>query len=79
MFKSTLYKITIKGYRLLAAFGVDVSKEIAAYQRWLEEINPEIKAKRLKKELAEDKITPRAPGVVKKILNGFGKAFSLVY
>jgi len=33
MFKSTLYKITIKGYRLLSRFGVDMSKEIAKYRK----------------------------------------------
>lgn len=40
LFKSTLYKITIKGYRLLHAFGVEVSFEIARYQSWLDEIRP---------------------------------------
>uniref|UniRef100_A0A6H1ZPY9 Uncharacterized protein n=1 Tax=viral metagenome TaxID=1070528 RepID=A0A6H1ZPY9_9ZZZZ len=50
MFKSTLYKITIKGYRLLSSFGVDMSKEIAKYEKWLEEINPELKNERIKKE-----------------------------
>jgi len=50
MIKSTLYKITIKGLRLLSRFGVDVSKEIAAFKRWLEEINPELKNERIKKE-----------------------------
>ncbi|GAI53429.1 unnamed protein product, partial [marine sediment metagenome] len=79
MFKSTLYKITIKGYRLLQAFGVDVSKEIAAYERWLEEINPDRKEKRLKKERAAAKYNPKTPELVKKILNGFGKTFSLVF
>lgn len=40
VFKSTLYKITIKGLRLLANFGVDVRKEIAAYYAWLKEKSP---------------------------------------
>ena len=53
MFKSTLYKITIKGYRLLSRFGVDMSKEIAKYEKWLEEINPEYKAVKTKKMLEE--------------------------
>jgi len=79
IFKSTLYKITIKGYRLLQAFGVDVSKEIAKYQRWLEEINPDIKAKRLRKESAAEKSKRRPPEVIKKILNGFGKALSFSF
>jgi DNA-binding transcriptional ArsR family regulator len=51
MFKSTLYKITIKGYRLLSRFGVDMSKEIAQYEKWLEEINPDYKAIKTKKML----------------------------
>lgn len=55
MFKSTLYKITIKGYRLLQALGVDMSKEIAAYERWLEEIHPERKINKTKKMLSEAK------------------------
>ncbi|HUW21099.1 MAG TPA: hypothetical protein VMW41_00350 [Candidatus Bathyarchaeia archaeon] len=50
MFKSTLYKITIKGLRLLSRFGVDVSKEIAQYEKWLEEINLDLKNERIKKE-----------------------------
>lgn len=40
IFKSTLYKITIKGYRALAALGVNVAKEIQKYMAWLEEISP---------------------------------------
>lgn len=40
IFKSTLYKITIKGYRALASMGVNVGKEIRKYMAWLEEINP---------------------------------------
>ena len=51
MIKSTLYKITIKGYRLLSRFGVDMSKEIAKYEKWLEEIKPEHKAVKTKKML----------------------------
>ena len=40
MFKSTLHKITIKGFYLLQAFGVDMSKEIAAYNKWRSSILP---------------------------------------
>jgi len=40
VFKSTLYKITIKGYRLLSRLGVDMRMEIEQYQKWLEEISP---------------------------------------
>ena len=53
MFKSTLYKITIKGYRLLSKFGVDMSKEIAQYEKWLEEINPDRAEIKRKKMLAD--------------------------
>jgi hypothetical protein len=59
MFKSTLYKITIKGYRLLSRFGVDMSKEIARYEKRLEEINPERKAVKTKKMLEAEKRNPR--------------------
>ena len=55
MFKSTLYKITIKGYRLLSRFGVDMKKEIAKYEKWLEEINPDYKAVKIKKMLEASK------------------------
>ncbi|HUU41408.1 MAG TPA: hypothetical protein VMW42_10750 [Desulfatiglandales bacterium] len=40
VFKSSLYKITIKGYRLLALLGVPVENEIKKFQLWLEEIRP---------------------------------------
>ncbi|GAG59257.1 unnamed protein product [marine sediment metagenome] len=59
MFKSTLYKITIKGYRLLSRFGVDMSKEIAQYEKWLEERNPDRKAARTKKLLEASKRNSR--------------------
>ena len=68
MFKSTLYKITIKGYRLLSAFGVDMSKEIARYEKWLEEINPDRKALRTKKMLSAAKSNPQHEENVQKIL-----------
>lgn len=42
VFKSTLYKITIKGLRLLSRFGVDVSKEIAVYNAWLKAKSPKL-------------------------------------
>ncbi len=40
VFKSSLYKISIKGYRLLHLLGVSVEAEIKKYQMWLEEIRP---------------------------------------
>ena len=36
-------------------FGVDMSKEIAQYEKWLEEINPERKAVKTKKMLEASK------------------------
>jgi len=68
MFKSTLYKITIKGYRLLSRFGVDMSKEIARYEKWLEEINPERQILRTRKMLDAAKSNPQHQEHVKKIL-----------
>jgi len=71
MFKSTLYKITIKGLRLLSRFGVDMRKEIAQYEKWLEEINPELKNERIKKELAaadrNDRHKEFMDGIVEKL------------
>lgn len=71
MFKSTLYKITIKGYRLLSRFGVDMSKEIARYEKWLEEINPDYKAVKTKKMLEASKTNSRHKefmgGIVEKL------------
>lgn len=69
VFKSTLYKITIKGYRMLQAFGVDMSKEIDAYQRWLEEVHPERKTKKVHQVLSEAKHNPKHQEYIKKILD----------
>jgi len=68
MFKSTLYKITIKGYRLLSRFGVDMSKEIARYGKWLEEVNPGRQALSTKKMLDAAKANPQHQEQVEKIL-----------
>ena len=62
VFKSTLYKVTIKGYRLLARLGVDVSKELAKAERWLEEINPDYEAIKHKKKLDLVKRNPKHSG-----------------
>jgi len=71
MFKSTLYKATIKGYRLLSRFGVDMSKEIARYEKWLEEINPDRKLLRTKKMVESAKKNGRhkefMAGIVDKL------------
>lgn len=68
MIKSTLYKVTIKGYSLLSRFGVDMSKEIAQYQKWLEEINPDYKAARIRKKLERAKRNPKEAEHIQKIL-----------
>jgi len=73
IFKSTLYKITIKGYRLMQAFGVDMSKEIAEYERWLEEINPERKVNKTKKMLDDAKHNPKHQENIRKILTQLGE------
>lgn len=59
MFKSTLYKITIKGYKLLSVMGVDMKKEIDRYEKWLEEINPDRKVIKTKKMLEASKSNTR--------------------
>lgn len=79
IFKSTLYKITIKGYRLLARFGVDVSKEIAAYERWLEEIHPDLKDKRLKKVGGPYRSKKYQKEFIKKILDSLGRVASFTW
>lgn len=71
-FKSTLYKVTIKGYSLLSRFGVDVSKEIARYRKWLEEINPDYKANKTRKKLASVKRSTEHAEHVQKILDNLG-------
>jgi len=73
VFKSTLYKITIKGYRMLESFGVDMRKEIAMYQKWLEEINPDYAAIQTRKKLAsgpKDKEGKQITGRFWKPING---------
>lgn len=76
-FKSTLYKVTIKGYNLLSRFGVDMSKEIAQYEKWLEEINPERKAMQTKKKLDSAKRNPKHEGEIKKIITSLADNLSV--
>lgn len=73
VFKSSLYKITIKGYRLLQRCGVDMSKEIAAYERWLDEINPERKIVKKKKMLSETEYDPKHKEKMRAIYDQLGK------
>jgi len=71
MFKSTLYKITIKGYRMLSSFGVNMSKEIARYEKWLEEINPNLKHGAREKQMLPggvEKVKAIAEGLVAKFI-----------
>lgn len=73
LFQSTLYKITIKGYRLLATFGVDVSREIEAYEKWLEEINPGYKALKTRKMLETVKRNSRHEENMAEIVSKLNK------
>lgn len=73
MFKSTLYKITIKGYRLLARGGVDMSKEIAKYEAWLEEINPDYRVNKTRKILEGAKKNPGDKKFIRGIVEKLGK------
>lgn len=68
MFKSTLYKITIKGYYLLRSFGVNVYTEIKAFEKWRESIRPRKEGKEKKKDLDPEKRTNGATRWVKKLI-----------
>ena len=76
-FKSTLYKITIKGYRLLQAFGVDMRREIEAYQLWLEEIRPDHESKKTQKMLKDPENNPDRQENVQKIIKQLGKSLAV--
>lgn len=76
-FKSTLYKITIKGYSLMSRFGVDMSKEIAQYQKWLEEINPQRKAIKTKKKLDSAERNIEHTDNIQKILTSLADNLSV--
>jgi len=76
-FKSTLYKITIKGYSLMTRFGVDMSKEIAQYQKWLEEINPDRGAVKTRKKLNSAERNPEHTDNIQKILNSLAENLSV--
>jgi len=77
VFKSTLYKVTIKGYHLMTRFGVDMSKEIAQYEKWLEEINPDYKALKTRKKVEEAKRNPKHAENIQKILASLDKKLSV--
>lgn len=73
IFKSTLYKITIKGYYLLRAFGVNVSTEIKAYEKWKEETKPKKEGKEKKTALdPEKRINGATKWIRKKIKDSLG-------
>lgn len=73
IFKSTLYKITIKGYRVLSRFGVDMRKEIAQYEKWLEEINPDHQLIKTRKMLQESKRNSRHGEYMRNIIDNLDK------
>jgi len=76
-FKSTLYKVTIKGYSLMTRLGVDMSKEIARYQKWLEEINPDRGAVKTRKKLDSAERNPEHTDNIQKILNSLAENLSV--
>jgi len=78
-FKSTLYKVTIKGYSLMTRFGVDMSKEIAQYQKWLEEINPDRGAVKTRKKLDSAERNPEHTDNIQKILADLGESLKPAY
>jgi len=73
MFKSTLYKITIKGLKLLSRLGVDVRKEFEAFKKWLEEINPDREVESTKKMLNGAKKNPQHNEVMRGIVEKLEK------
>jgi len=54
IYNTTLYKITIKGLRMLAKFGVNVWKEITAFNKWSASIKPRREKKQKKEILAPE-------------------------
>lgn len=54
IFNTTMYKIKIKGLRLLAIFGVDVSKEIDEFEKWEASIKPRREKKQKEKMMAPE-------------------------
>lgn len=55
VFKSTIYKILIKGYYLMQSMGINCSKEIAIYLKWKESIKPKSEGKTPKNKLDKEK------------------------
>lgn len=78
-FHSTLYMLPLKALYALRRMGLNVWNEIKDLLNKLRNKYPEFDSKWKKKERAAARFNPKAPEFVKKILNGFGKAFSLVW
>lgn len=68
MFKSTLYKITIKGLYMLRMFGVNVFEEISAYEKWKESIKRTSGNRSGKTDVKTEKRTNGATRWVKKLI-----------
>jgi hypothetical protein len=78
IFKSTLYKITIKGYRTLAAMGVNVHNEIRKYMAWLEEISPR-GSRRVDPPAAQPSFKGEVETLVKTFLKSFNSFLSFSF
>jgi len=72
IFKSTLYKLTIKGYWLLHRMGVDVRDEIRIYEKWRESIKPKRKKTTFSRK-REGGLTPVGDiGIIRELLEPGG-------
>jgi len=78
MFNSSIMIICLKGYHVLRRLGLNVWKEINNLLNKLRNKYPEFAARSKKKEKLAEKINPKAPDLVRKILNGLGKNVRLV-
>jgi hypothetical protein len=76
IFKSTLYKITIKGYRLLASMGVMVSNEIQKYLNWREESKPR-RETGFVKPTNDQGYRSEVATIIKKMMHGLSIDFSI--
>lgn len=77
--KSTICIILLKGYHALRKLGLNVWNEINRLLEKLRAKYPEFAARSKKKAPPANKFNPKAPEVVKKILNGLGKVFSFTF
>jgi len=70
LFKSTLYKITIKGLRLLSGFGIDCRGEIERFEKWKENLR-EVNKRGVNREKVDCKRVRNIGGLVKGVVDGF--------